>query len=76
MKNKYFKFHFKNDKESKIDSYNVDLNNFTEAMEFAYDKLDELNNNTNGYRIVGIYEILTLRKSHVSKPKTNYKRSK
>jgi hypothetical protein len=59
--NKFFKFHFKNDKMKKIASYDVDLNNFTEAMEYAYDKLDELNEAKNGYRIVGIYEILLSR---------------
>ena len=71
MNNKYFKFHFKNDVEDKVSSYNVDLDNFTEALEFAYNKLDELNSQANGYRIVGVYEILTERKAHVLQPKTN-----
>ena len=58
MSNKNFKFHFKNDKINKADSYNLQLNNFTEAMEFAYNKLDQLNEKNNGYRIIGIYEIM------------------
>ena len=36
MRNKFFKFHFKNDNAKKIASYDIDLNNFTEAMEYAY----------------------------------------
>ena len=71
MNNKYFKFHFKNDKIDKADSYDLELDNFTEAMQFAYDKLDELNNNNSGYRIIGIYEILTERSNYVLKSKTN-----
>jgi len=71
MNNKYFKFHFKNDKENKINSYNIDFNNFTEAIEFAYDKLEVLENQARGYRIVGIYEILTGRDNFVPKNKTN-----
>jgi hypothetical protein len=56
---KYFKFHFKSDKQNKAKSYNVKLNEFSDAMAFAYDKLDELNKKQSDYRIVGIYEILT-----------------
>ena len=58
MSDKYFKFHYKNDKESKATSYDVVLNDFSEAMKFAYNKLDELNESVGGYRIVGVYEIL------------------
>tara|TARA_R110000824_G_scaffold328073_1_gene514911 strand:- start:846 stop:1049 length:204 start_codon:yes stop_codon:yes gene_type:complete len=58
MSNKNFKFHFKNDKIDKATSYDFQLNNFTEAMEFAYNKLDQLNEKNNGYRIIGIYEIM------------------
>jgi hypothetical protein len=58
MSNKNFKFHFKNDKIDKADSYNLQLNSFTEAMEFAYNKLDQLNEKNHGYRIIGIYEIM------------------
>ena len=47
MNNKYFKFHFKNDVEDKVGSYNVDLDNFTEALEFAYNKLDVPQSKTN-----------------------------
>ena len=68
MSNKNFKFHFKNDKTDKADSYNLQLDNFTEAMEFAYNKLDQLNEKNNGYRIIGIYEIVAPR----SYSKTNY----
>ena len=59
MGDKFFKFHFKNEKTNKVASYNVELDNFSKAMEFAYGKLDELNESANGYRIVGVYEILT-----------------
>jgi len=76
MRNKFFKFHFKNDKALKIASYDVDLNNFTEAMEYAYNKLDELNEIKNGYRIIGIYEILTQRDNSDLITITNYKRNK
>tara|TARA_Y100000034_G_C6757983_1_gene337392 strand:- start:340 stop:543 length:204 start_codon:yes stop_codon:yes gene_type:complete len=58
MSNKNFKFHFKNDKIDKAASYDFQLNNFTEAMEFAYNKLDQLNEKNHGYRIIGIYEIM------------------
>ena len=63
MSNKNFKFHFKNDKINKIASYDLHLSNFVEAMKFADDKLDQLNDKNNGYRIVGIYEIITSRLS-------------
>jgi len=76
MKSKYFKFHFKNDKALKVASYDVDLNGFTEAMEYAYNKLDELNETKNGYRIIGIYEILTQRSNSDLTTITNYKRDK
>ncbi len=59
MSNKFFKFHFKNDKLTKAASFHVELDTFTEAMEFAYEKLDQLNERDNGYRIIGVYEILT-----------------
>ena len=52
MSDKFYKFHFKNDKVEEAVSFHVNLDNF------AYDKLDELNKNTSGYRIIGIYEIL------------------
>ena len=71
MKEKFYKFHFKNDKTDKVNSYNIDFNNFTEAMEFAYNRLDELNNQSRGYRIVGIYEILVQRDNYVLNNKTN-----
>ena len=71
MSNKYYKFHFKNDKEGKSSSCNVDLNNFSEALEFAYNRLDELNQDRIGYRIIGIYEILSERNSFVPSDKTN-----
>jgi hypothetical protein len=58
MSNKNFKFHFKNDKINKADCHNLQLNNFTEAMEYAYNKLDQLNEKDRGYRIIGIYEML------------------
>jgi hypothetical protein len=76
MRNKFFKFHFKNDKAKKIASYDIGLNNFSEAMEYAYDKLDELNETKNGYRIVGVYEILTQRDNSDLITITNYKRNK
>jgi hypothetical protein len=59
MKDKFFKFHFKNEKVDKVASYNIEFDNFSKAMEFAYDKLDKLNETENGYRIIGIYEIMT-----------------
>ena len=43
MSNKFFKFHYKNDKESLAVSYDVVFDDFSDAMKFAYDKLDELN---------------------------------
>ena len=55
---KFYKFHFKNEEENKHYSCHVDLDSYTDAMKFAYDKLDELNNIKAGYRIVGVYEIL------------------
>lgn len=58
MKEKFYKFHFKNDIENKIYSCHVELDSYTEAMKFAYDKLDCLNEEVTGYRIVGVYEIL------------------
>ena len=59
MENKYFKFHFKNDRVSKVKSYDVEnLDQFSDALKFAYDALDNLNEVEGGYRIVGIYEIL------------------
>jgi len=72
MNNKNFKFHFKNDKISRAESYDENLSSFSEAMEYAYDTLDELNEKNSGYRIIGIYEILSLRKNDVSRSKTNY----
>lgn len=57
-KEKFYKFHFKNDDANKSYSCHVDLKTYTEAMKFAYDKLDELNEKSSGYRIVGVYEIL------------------
>lgn len=72
MSDKCFKFHFKNEKINRAESCDTNLNNFSEAMEYAYDKLDELNEKNTGYRIIGIYEILTLRKNDVSRSKTNY----
>ena len=56
---KFFKFHFKNDKTNKAASFNVKIDDFVSAISFAYDKLDQLNSKNNGYRIVGVYEILT-----------------
>ena len=58
MNNKFFKFHFKNEKTERATSFHKNLDSFTDAMNFAYDKLDELNLQASGYRIVGIYEIL------------------
>ena len=58
MNDKFFKFHYKNDKESLAASYDVVFDDFSEAMKFAYDKLDELNELVSGYRIIGVYEIL------------------
>ena len=55
MKDKFYKFHFKNDKINKAESYDLELNTFDDALKFAYSKLDELNSATLGYRIVGIY---------------------
>jgi|TARA_R100001594_G_scaffold142790_1_gene190068 hypothetical protein len=71
MSDKFYKFHFKNEDANKASSYNVDLKNFTEALQFAYDKLDELNNSLKGYRIIGIYEIVGERNNHVLKNTTN-----
>ena len=58
MSDKIFKFHYKNDEKSLVASYDVVLDDFSDAMKFAYDKLDELNQSVSGYRIVGVYEIL------------------
>lgn len=59
MKDKFFKFHFKNDRVSKVQSFDVEnLDQFSDALKFAYDTLDNLNEKEGGYRIVGIYEIL------------------
>ena len=58
MSDKFFKFHYKNDEKSLVASYDVVLDDFSDAMKFAYDKLDELNQSVSGYRIVGVYEIL------------------
>ena len=58
MSDKFFKFHYKNDKKSLIASYDVVFDDFSDAMKFAYDKLDELNELVSGYRIIGVYEIL------------------
>ena len=56
---KYFKFHFKNERVNKATSFNVKIEDFNSALSYAFDKLDQLNEKNNGYRIVGIYEILT-----------------
>ena len=66
MKDKFYKFHFKNDKINKAESYDLQLKTFDDALKFAYDKLDELNVSAPGYRIIGIYEILTRRDNYVS----------
>ena len=58
MKEKFYKFHFKNDLINKAYSCHIELDDYTEAMKFAYDKLDDLNNHNGGYRIIGVYEIL------------------
>jgi len=62
MNNKFFKFHFKNDKSNRGTSCHKNLDNFTEAMNFAYDYLDKLNDkpdtDSGQYRIIGVYEIL------------------
>ena len=62
MNNKFFKFHFKNDKSNRGTSCHKNLDNFAEAMSFAYDYLDQLNakpdSESGPYRIVGVYEIL------------------
>ena len=62
MNNKFFKFHFKNDRTKRGTSCHKNLDNFTEAMNFAYDYLDTLNDKPDTepgqYRIVGVYEIL------------------
>ena len=65
MNNKFFKFHFKNDKTKRGTSCHKNLDNFSEAMSFAHDYLDKLNTEANGYRIVGIYEILYTHNSPV-----------
>ena len=54
MNDKFFKFHYKNDKESLATSYDVVFDDFSDAMKFAYDKLDELNQLVSGYRIIGV----------------------
>ena len=71
MSDKCFKFHFKNEKINRAESCDTNLNNFSEAMEYAYDKLDELNEKNTGYRIIGIYEIVGERNNHVLKNTTN-----
>jgi|TARA_R110002020_G_scaffold14313_7_gene50872 hypothetical protein len=71
MNNKFFKFHFKNDDFTKAMSLHVELNTFSEAMQFGYEKLDQLNDETPGYRIVGIYEILTRPKNYDFRRQTN-----
>jgi len=58
VSDKFYKFHFKSEKNEKAVSFHVNLDSFTEAMNYAHNKLDELNKNANGYRIIGIYEIL------------------
>ena len=62
MNNKFFKFHFKNDKTKRGTSCHKNLDYFTEAMNFAYDYLDKLNgepdSDSGQYRIIGVYEIL------------------
>ena len=62
MNNKFFKFHFKNDSSKRGTSCHQNLDSFTEAMNFAYDYLDKLNDKpdteSGQYRIVGVYEIL------------------
>ena len=69
VNNIYFKFHFhiKNKKVDKTASYNIELDSFSKAIEFAYNKLDKLNEEDSGYRIIGIYEIMMPR----SHSKTN-----
>mgnify|MGYP003637282012 CR=1 FL=1 len=71
MNNKYFKFHFKNNKMDKATSYDLELKDFSGAIEFAYNKLEKLNGEFSGYRIIGIYEILIGRDNYVPGPKTN-----
>ena len=71
MNNKFYKFHFKNDKVDKVASYNIELNDFKDAIQFANNELAKLNDNDHGYRIVGIYEILTRRDNFVPNNKTN-----
>ena len=62
MNNKFFKFHFKNDKTKRGTSCHKNFDNFTDAMNFAYDYLDKLNDKpkkeVGQYRIIGVYEIL------------------
>tara|TARA_R100000664_G_scaffold33283_1_gene50054 strand:+ start:1012 stop:1203 length:192 start_codon:yes stop_codon:yes gene_type:complete len=59
MENKYYKFHFKNDRANKAKSFDVEnLQEFTDALKYAYEALDNLNKEDSGYRIIGIYEIL------------------
>ena len=62
MNNKFFKFHFKNDRTNRGTSCHKNFDDFSEAMNFAYDYLDELNNKpdteSGQYRIIGVYEIL------------------
>jgi hypothetical protein len=62
MQEKFYKFHFKNDETNKASSYDVNFNNFTEALDYAYNKLDQLNSRDSGYRIIGVYEILGYKK--------------
>ena len=59
MENKYYKFHFKNDRINKAKSYDVEnLQEFADALKYAYEALDNLNEEDGGYRIIGVYEIL------------------
>jgi len=71
MQEKFYKFHFKNDKMNKVSSCDINLDNFTEALDYAYNKLDKLNSTNFGYRIVGIYEILGYKKCIEVSPLTN-----
>jgi len=62
MNNKFFKFHFKNDETERGTSCHKNFDNFSEAINFAYDHLDRLNDKPDTepgqYRIIGVYEIL------------------
>ena len=71
MQEKFYKFHFKNDKTNNASSYDVNFDNFTEALDYAYNKLDQLNSTNSGYRIIGIYEILGYKKCSEVSPLTN-----